>query len=263
MNPYVALLSARFRVLLQYRMAAVAGFGTQLFWGLIRMMIFQAFYDSSRVVQPINRVEVVTYIWLGQAMLGLLPWNLDNDIRAMVRNGTVAYELLRPIDLYNTWYMRAMAQRTAPTLLRCIPLFLVAGLFFGLKPPPSAGAGCAWAITTVAALAMSCAFSTLMSVTLVATLSGEGIARFAPPLVYTLSGMLIPLSLLPAWLLPIVDALPFRGLVDTPFRAYLGHVSVQELGPALFHQIAWTGAFVVVGRLLLARSIRRMVIQGG
>jgi len=262
-TPYLALFGARFRVLLQYRAAAVAGFGTQLFWGLIRMMIFQAFYDSSRIVQPINRVEVVTYIWLGQAMLGLLPWNLDPDIRAMVRNGTVAYELLRPIDLYGTWYMRAIAQRTAPTLLRCIPLFTVAGIMFGLKPPPNLAAGLAWAITTLAALALGCAFSTLMNVTLVTTVSGEGLARFAPPLVYTFSGMLIPLALLPSWLQPIVSALPFRGLVDTPFQAYLGHLSGHNLWLALTHQIAWTVVLVAGGRLLLFRSVRRMVIQGG
>ena len=263
MTPYTALLSARFRVLLQYRAAAFAGFGTQLFWGLIRVMIFQAFYDSSAAVQPINRAEAVTYIWLGQAMLGLLPWNLDSDIRAMVRNGTVAYELLRPLDLYSTWYMRAVAQRTAPTLLRCIPLFVIAGLFFGLRPPASPAACAAWLLTTAGAIALGCAFSTLMNVTLVTTVAGEGISRFVSPLVYTLSGMLIPVSLLPPGFLPVINALPFRGLVDTPFRAYLGLLPGHELGPALFHQAAWTLALVAIGRMLLQRSIHRLVIQGG
>ncbi len=263
MKPYLSLLSARFRVLLQYRAAAIAGFGTQLFWGLIRMMIFQAFYDSSSAPQPIGRADAVTYIWLGQAMLHLLPWNLDPDIRGMVRNGTVAYELLRPMDLYATWYMRAVAQRTAPTLLRSIPLFVVAGLFFGLRPPASPFAFVSWLLATAMAIALGCAFSTLMNVTLVTTVSGEGIARFASPLVYTLSGMLIPVALLPSAVVPIIYALPFRGLVDTPFRAYLGQLPPGELAPALLHQIAWTLILVAAGRLLLARSVRRLVIQGG
>ena len=263
MKPYSALLSARFRVLLQYRAAAFAGFGTQLFWGLIRVMIFQAFYESSRAPQPMNRDELVTYIWLGQAMLGLLPWNLDADIRAMVRTGTVAYELLRPLDLYSTWYMRGVAQRTAPTLLRCVPLFIVAGLFFGLKAPTSLYALSAYLLTTLGALALGCAYSTLLNVTLVVTVSGEGIARFMSPLVYTLSGMLIPIALLPGWLQPIIQILPFRGLVDSPFRAYLGQLAPIGLAHALLHQFVWTLIFVLVGRALLTRSVRRMVIQGG
>jgi ABC-2 type transport system permease protein len=260
---YLAILGARFRVLLQYRAAAVAGFGTQLFWGLIRMMIFQAFYDSGSGPQPMSRADVVTYIWLGQALLGILPWNLDYDIRAMVRNGTVAYELLRPVDLYTTWYMRALAQRTAPTLLRSIPLLLVSGLFFELRPPAGVQALFEWILTTIGAVAFSCAFTALMNVTLVVTVSGEGVARFMPPLVYTLSGMLIPISLLPAWSIPIVNLLPFRALIDTPFRAYLGQMTERDLAAGLAHQVLWTLVFVAAGRALLNRSVRRMVIQGG
>ena len=65
MTAYWAILSARFSSLLQYRAAAAAGFGTQLFWGFIRVMIFHAFYRSTTAAQPMEFPEVVTYIWLG------------------------------------------------------------------------------------------------------------------------------------------------------------------------------------------------------
>ena len=74
MRPYASLLSARARMLLQYRAAAWAGTGTRLFWGIIRLMIFEAFYRSSTAEQPISLPEVVTYIWLGQAFLTLIPF---------------------------------------------------------------------------------------------------------------------------------------------------------------------------------------------
>ena len=54
MRPYLAVLSARFRLLLQYRVAALAGFATQLFWGFIRVMIFGAFYRASAAAQPMT-----------------------------------------------------------------------------------------------------------------------------------------------------------------------------------------------------------------
>ena len=59
--------------------------------------------------------QVASYVWLGQALLAMLPWNVDAEIRAMIRSGAVAYELCRPIDLYGLWFARALAQRTAPT----------------------------------------------------------------------------------------------------------------------------------------------------
>ena len=40
-------------------------------------------------------------------MFALTMWNIDQDVREMIRNGTVAYEMLRPLDLYGLWYSRS------------------------------------------------------------------------------------------------------------------------------------------------------------
>ena len=96
MNAYGAILSAQFRTLLQYRAAAVAGIVTQIFFGLVIVMVYEAFYASTTEVMPISLREVIIYTWLG-----MIPWNVDPDIRAQIRNGGVAYEMLRPVDLYS------------------------------------------------------------------------------------------------------------------------------------------------------------------
>ena len=263
MSAYVAILSARFRALLQYRMAAVAGFGTQLFWGLIRVMIFAGFYHSARGPQPMSYSEVVSYVWLGQAMLAMLPWNIDGDIAAMIRSGNVAYELVRPVDIYALWFSRALAMRTAPVLLRAVPMFIIAGLFLGLKPPASAASGCAWVGATFGALILSCALTTLITISLLWTVSGEGIRRMLPSFVTVLSGMIIPLPLLPDWARSIVYALPFRGLVDTPFRLYVGNIPPEQAASAIAQQLVWAVALIMLGRWVLARGLRKLVVQGG
>lgn len=263
MQAYWAIISTRFRMLLQYRAAAVAGFGTQLFWGLIRVMIFEAFYRSTTAPQPMTYQEVVNYVWLGQALLMLLPGSVDREIYAMIRNGSVAYELLRPLDLYAIWFSRAVAARTAPALLRSIPLFALAWLFFGLQLPPSLGSAAAWLLATLGAVLLGCAITALMTITLLWTISGEGIAQLVPTAVYLLAGMVVPLPLFPAWAQPLLNFLPFRGLMDVPFRLYMGHIPAQEVLPLFAHQIVWTVALVLAGRWLLSRGMRRLVVQGG
>ena len=262
-NAYRSVMSTHFRALLQYRAAALAGAVTQLAFGLVHTMIFEAFYRSSTAPQPIAYADVVTYVWLGQALLGMLPWTVDVGIWNMVRSGTVAYELLRPLSLYTFWYARSLADKTGPPLLRALPIALIAGLFLGLQPPPSWASAGAWMAATLGALLLGCAIFTLMNISLFWTLSGEGLSRIAPTVVIVFSGMLVPLPLLPDWAQPILNALPFRGLVDVPFRLYLGHISPGEILPLLAHQLAWAVAFIVLGRRLLARGLRRLVIQGG
>ncbi len=261
--PYRSVLSARFRMLLQYRAAAVAGFGTQLFWGVIRVMIFTAFYRSSTRPQPLSLPDLITYLWLTQAMFALAVWNVDQEIRQMIRTGTVAYEMLRPLDLYGLWFSRALAARIAPTLLRAVPMFLVAGLFLGLRMPPSPASALAWAVATIGAFLLAASLSTLVTISLLYTIAGEGISRFMPSLVYTLSGILVPLPLLPIWAQSVINWLPFRDLVDTPFRLYLGQISPQRMGWILLHQTAWLAILTLLGRALLSRATRRLVVQGG
>lgn len=275
LGPYLAVISARFRVLLQYRAAAVAGMGTQVFFGFVRVMILDAFYRSATpeasARQPMSPADIAGYVWLGQAFLAMIPWNVDGDIRQMVRSGAIAYELTRPTDLYGLWYARALALRTAPVLLRAAPLFVVAMLAlplvglseWRLAPPPSLASGLAWASAMVGALLLSCALTTLLNITLLFTISGEGIMVFAAALVLLLSGMTIPLPLFPAWSQPLLRSLPFASLVDLPFRLFTGNLPATQAGWVLLHQALWTAGLVASGRWLLRRALLRVVVQGG
>lgn len=271
LRPYRAILSARFRMLLQYRAAALAGLWTQIFFGVVLLMIYEGFYQSTTARQPMAFADVVSYVWLGQALLAMLPWNADAELRAMVRSGAVAYELCRPIDLYSLWFARALAWRTAPTILRAVPMCVVAAVLlpliglgeWRLATPPSIASALAFAATLVCTLFLGCALTTLINITLLWTISGEGAVILLTTLVTFLSGMIVPLPLFPDWAQPIVRALPFAGLVDLPFRVFTGHIPPAGAVSVLQHQIFWTLTLVLLGRWLLSHGIRRVVVQGG
>ncbi|MEZ5276236.1 MAG: ABC-2 family transporter protein [Opitutaceae bacterium] len=264
MKPFFAIISARFRLLLQYRAAAVAGLITQIIFGLIITMVFQAFYRSGDLKNPpMTLAEVVTYVWLGQALLGILPWNGDPEIRALVRSGGVAYETLRPVNLYVYWFARAIALRTAPTLLRAVPMVILALTFFGMRPPESLPAGCGFLLVMVGTIALSCAITVLVGISLMWTISGEGQIQLLPAVVTLFSGMLVPIPLFPEWARPIVEWLPFKGLVDAPYRVYLGHIPLEDIGGVILHQWIWVGLLVIGGTALMHRGLRKLTIQGG
>ncbi len=272
LTPYAAVIRARFGMLLQYRAAAIAGVWTQIFFGLVLIMGYEAFYaSSSAAVQPMTFAQLVSYVWLGQALLSMVPWNADSELRALVRSGAVAYELCRPIDLYGLWFARAVAQRTAPATLRALPLVVFAALVlpllgleaWRLAPPASLAAGGGFVATLGCAMLLSCAISTLINITLMWTIAGDGVVMLTSTLVSLLSGLLVPLPLMPAWAQGVVRWLPFAGLVDVPFRVYTGHIAPGELALVLVRQLGWSLAIIGFGRWLLGRGMRRIVVQGG
>jgi ABC-2 type transport system permease protein len=269
-RPYVAILGARFRTMLQYRAAALAGLWTQVFFGVVLISVYEAFYASTDRPQPLSFPQVVSYVWLGQALLALLPWNADSEVRGLVRSGAVVYELCRPLDLYTLWFVRAMAWRMAPTLLRAVPMVLLAmfvlplvGLAEWRLQPPDPAAGVGFAAAMICTLLLSCALTTLINITLMWTISGDGALVLLTALVTVCSGMIVPLPLFPDWAQPLLLALPFAGLVDLPFRIYVGSIDPGGVPAVLLHQLFWTALLVLAGRWLLSRGLRRLVVQGG
>jgi len=148
-------------------------------------------------------------------------------------------------------------------LLRGLPMILIAGVFFSLRTPPTLLNGVCWLAATGAALLMSAALTTLLTISLLYTISGDGLLRIVPPIVFALSGMLVPLPLMPGWLQNTLRFLPFSGLIDVPFRLYLGHLLPSQFPVLFLHQLLWTAVLIAAGRYALARALRRMVIQGG
>jgi ABC-2 type transport system permease protein len=269
--PYAAVVGARYRMLLQYRAAAAAGAATQVFWGAIKLMVLAAFYSQSAGGHPLTWPQVAAYVWLGQALLGLLPWNVDRELAAQIRTGDVAYELLRPVGLYGYWFARTMAFRTATASLRMIPIFALAMVVlplaglgrWALPPPAGAASGLWFAASLGATVLLATAITMVMHVALVRTLAGEGLNGVMPGLVAVLSGMVVPLPLFPEPVQGVLAALPFRGLVDVPFRIWSGSIPPAEAAAHVVQQVLWAAAFVMAGRTWLCRSLRRVVVQGG
>lgn len=266
MSAFNAIFKIRFMLGLQYRMAAIAGIVTQLFFGFIFVMVFSAFYESGSSSLAFTYTQAVTYLWLGQGLLSLLPWNGDREIQGMIRNGDMAYEFARPLDLYNYWFSRILAGRLAPTLLKSFPMFIVTGLMlrnpYRLSGPQSGQAFLLFMVSMTGAVLLGCAISNIITISILFTL-GDGLDRFFPAIVTLFSGMIIPLPLFPDWLQPLIRFLPFGDLVDTPYKYYLGIYRYHHLPYTLLHQLAWLIGFVLLGRFMIDQARKRIVVQGG
>jgi ABC-2 type transport system permease protein len=118
-------------------------------------------------------------------------------------------------------------------------------------------------VSLVAAAALSTAITMLSHISLLWTISAAGIDRIMPAVVTVCAGMVIPLPLFPDWLQPLLHWQPFRGLVDVPFRIYSGNISPTVALLEIVSQGIWVGCLVWLGRVLLARGTRKLVVQGG
>ncbi len=274
LRPYMAAFVSRFLQMLQYRTAVLAGFATQCWWGGIKVMVLAAFYKGAvhaGGAAPIPLAEAITYVWLAQGLLALLPWMGDPEVAQAVRTGSVAYDRLRPVDAYALWYARSSGWIAARVLPRLGLMLVFAGVLLPLcgwhawawQPPAGIGAGLAFGLSAWLALGLSTAMVMLLNVAAAAALNERGINALAMPVVVVFSGNLLPLSLLPdAWQTALLLQ-PLAGLVDIPMRLYTGQLTGWQACGGLALQAGWTVVLVAAGRLAMLRSMRRLEVQGG
>jgi ABC-2 type transport system permease protein len=271
-RPYIAAFASRFLQMLQYRTAALAGFGTQCWWGGIKVMVLAAFYGGASMAgTPMSLTQAITYSWLSQGLLVLVPWLGDPEVAQAVRTGAVAYDRLRPVDAYALWFARSagwIAARVLPRVALMAAFAAVALPLVGLgdwawKPPASFAAAIAFLASSVLALLLSTSMVMLLNIAATAALNERGINALAGPVVIVFSGNLLPLMLLPnAWQTALLLQ-PFAGVVDIPARIYFGLMSGWQAMAGLGLQSFWIVVLVVFGRMAMQRTMRRLEVQGG
>ncbi|HOB20850.1 MAG TPA: ABC transporter permease, partial [Candidatus Atribacteria bacterium] len=197
MKKYKSFLRIRFINGLQYRAAAYAGVATQFAWGFMELLMFRAFYKADPSAFPMEFSQLSSYIWLQQAFLALfMTWFFENDIFEAIARGNVAYELVRPMNLYNMWFVKNVASRLSRAALRCMPILLVAFHLprpYNISLPDSPASFLAFLVSMALGTFVVVAFCMLVYITTFYTLSPLGVKIISISLVDFLSGSLIPL----------------------------------------------------------------------
>ncbi len=267
MKWYFTLLKLRLNQGLMYRSAAIAGVATQFFWGVISIIIFTTFYGATNEVNGFTKEQLITYIWLQQAFLVFIAlWLRDNELFELIRTGNIAYELCRPLNIYGFWYIKLLSARLASALMRCFPILLVAYFIpgpYALSTPNSIASFLLFVIALILGLFINVAISMFIYISVFITLSPTGSLLLFSVLGEFLSGLILPIPLMPSWLKQIVMLLPFRYTGDLPFRIYSGNIGYSEALSGILAQLFWIIALFALGQYLMKSALKHLTVQGG
>ena len=195
-----------------------------------------------------------------------MTWFFDGSIFDAIVSGNVAYELVRPLDLYNMWFVKNAATRLAKAVLRCVPILVVVFFLpqpFGMKLPPDFLSFAAFCLTMVLGLVVVLGFGMIIYITTFYTMSSNGIRYIAVSIADLLTGGLIPLPFLPDGLRQAVELLPFASMQNVPLLAYSGSLSGGELLFKIGLQLFWAIALIWLGKAMMKHALKKVVVQGG
>ncbi len=252
---------------LQYRAAAYAGMVTQFAWGFMETLVFRAFYDAEPSAFPMTFAATTSYIWMQQAFLYFfMAWIMESEIFDAIMNGNIAYELCRPIQLYNMWFSRSVANRLSGAVLRCFPILLIAAFIpepYGLSAPASVMHAVLFLITLLLGLAVTVAFCMLIYALSFFTISPNGLRILFISAVEFFAGAVIPLPFFPPRIQLIMELLPFAAMQNVALRIYSGSMTSEQMTKAVSLQVFWLFVLIVIGKRLCRIAEKRVTVQGG
>lgn len=282
LKPYFSYMKLRMICELQYRSAALAGMSTQFFFGFIYIMLYLAFYNGAGSVEvseipiisilagpatTISLESMVTYLWLFQAFYYMvIIRQMDNELLDMIKNGNIAYEMCKPMNIYFTWFMKIFSKKVIGTLLRFWPIVMVAFFLpepFNLRLPDSTIHFLLFVISLMFALIIACILILFIHIITFYTLKDKGATSLVVTIGEIFTGGIVPIVFMPKALQVIAYLLPFRYVGDLPFRIYNGTLDISTAIINIGMQVIWIVILGCISYKLMNRALKRVTVQGG
>lgn len=265
MKKYLSYFKLRFNVSLQYRASAIAGMFTQFFWGIMQILIYMAFYKNV-TSENISLEQLISYVWLRQAFYSLINHVTDSEIRTSIENGNVAYELIKPANLYWMWFSKTIATRIATGFIKCIPILIITPFLPGglnLNAPISISSLILFGVSLFIGMFIIASIVNLFYISIFYTMTSKGTTSIFYALLEFFGGGLVPIALMPNVWQKICYLLPVSLATDLPFRIYTGNISILNGILYIGMQFIWIAVLALIGNLLLNKILKKVVIQGG
>ncbi len=263
MHPRLAIELVRrgYRRHATYRAGTAAGIATNTIFGFLRGSVLTAAIVAA--AQPIggyDRAAALTYVWLGQALIGPIAIFRWTDISDRIRSGDLASDLSRPADFQLWWLCDDFGRGIYQSVVRGSIQIAIGAAIGQVMAPASAAHSLAFVASVALAVLVSFGLRFLANLWVFWTVDPRGPTSVLLILMVGLSGFTVPLDFYPEWFATLQRALPFASLVQGPIDVYLGHRAVLGV---LVLQALWAVALLLAGRAVMAAATRRLVVQGG
>lgn len=262
MRVYAEVARQTFRRMTAHRGATLAGLFTNTVFGFLIAYAFLAVYRQRPSVGGFGPVDTLTFVFVAQGLIMVVGIFGDREMVERIRTGDVAADLYRPVDYHGWWVSVAYGKSAFYVLFRAVPPFLVGAMVFRLRLPP-AGAWPWFAASVAAAVAVAFGWRFLLDLSAFWLLDARGPAALGLMMAAFFSGMYVPIVFFPAWLETAARVLPFGSMVQVPAEVFLGRHAGAGAARVVAVQVAWALALAGAGRLVLARAVRRLEVQGG
>jgi ABC-2 type transport system permease protein len=229
----------------------------------IFLLVWSEVYRQRPGAPALPASQVFPYLVTAFVLNFTLASSLESRAGLRIMRGLVSVDLSKPMG-FLPWHLAQALGDLLGNALLALPMAAVgvAALGHGLAPP-TAGAGLLGFGSLLLGFLVNFSLGFLIIQAFFVTDSYYGVAFTRTALHGAFSGLSAPLALFPEPLRSIAACLPFRHVIETPARVWLGQVQGREALHFIALQALWIAILLPLGHAVFRVALRRIQIQGG
>ncbi|QDP98208.1 hypothetical protein FOE78_21940 [Microlunatus elymi] len=260
---YLSLARTTLQQAIAYRITTLFNVGLTFIWVIILYYLWRSAYAGRTSIGGLTWDQMRTYVVIAYGINALVGWRTGSAMMATIRTGDVVFEMVRPLNYCTTQLARSVGYTVVEGAVSLAFTLAIGLIFLHIEAPASVAAALLFVLALIIGFLTKVLVVFLVSLLTFWTLNGMGLMWSQQAIMQILSGTIVPLALMPAWLQVIAGVLPLRGIVSTPLQLYLGQSTGWDAVGLLGLQLFWLVALWVLANLAWRRAFRIVEIQGG
>ena len=257
----IRLISAHIRVIVQTAFRHWVTLVTETLYPVVKVAVLifllRYVYQSADHALPINPADAIKYAIQAGFLSSILGFNNAYVIADRVKSGRVVFDFLRPVSWFTLMLSEYYGTRVSGALLPALAFAVITCVgHVGFTIAENVRL----LLLTPAVLLLDFLISLNVGIVAFWTQNAWGLGLSLAWVQRLLSGIVVPLVLVPPHLQDIAYATPFPSLVDAPIRASLG---LKATGWAFTKQICWCVLLALLAAALYRKAVAHIRINGG
>lgn len=223
---------------------------------------------SDTKIGGLSLVQMMTYYVCVTALSVVITPHPEWEIAQHIRDGKITQFLLRPISYYGYRVAQETSYQIVKTMMLLPAFALMVWLFRAYihLPLPDPTRLALFLLSVGLAYALLTQIKFLLGISAFWIAEPGGFLEIWNILTGVFAGRLLPLALLPAWLVTLGDALPFASLYAFPLRLLLEQgapLTAHEITTGFARQLAWLLALSLLVHWTWRRGLLAYEAYGG
>lgn len=261
MKKYLAIFTITMQEIFAYRLNMIMWRIRQVFIFLIPFFIWKAVLGQGGEIYGYTFAGIMTYLFGTTVLRSLVMGSRTIDLGSMINSGNLTIPLMRPLNIFNFFFMRDLADKlfNLSFILFEIPLILII-----FHPPVFIQTDLFTLFTTFVAVAIAVLIYFYINI-IFGSIAFWSRDIWAPRFLLMVimefaTGALFPLDMLPQFWQKIIYLTPFPYLLFVPLKMYLG--SGFSVALHLFTGLFWVLALGFLSNMLWKNGIKSYEAEG-